>query len=198
LGLRLREHSAAVLVSPPRGHAGFGSDLANEALVHEICREFLNRDALDAVKQADCAILALRRARERDENRLRLHDHQGIHNARRKPRVRRSAGASVVVPARDLDRAATALEGLDVEIQPMNLSDPASIDAFAARFIATAQPGCTLARCSVGALVIKQRFRTYGITRRRPRLPSPSAVDCVDSFGWKSIVGCLVRAAPRD
>jgi hypothetical protein len=45
----------------------------------------LNRDALDAVRQADCAILALRRARERDDNRLRLHDHQGIHNARRKP-----------------------------------------------------------------------------------------------------------------
>jgi hypothetical protein len=45
----------------------------------------LNRDALDAVRQADCAILALRRAKERDDNRLRLHDHQGIHNARRKP-----------------------------------------------------------------------------------------------------------------
>jgi hypothetical protein len=70
---------------PPRGHAGFGSDLANEALVHEACREFLSRDALDPVRQADCAILALRRARERDYNRLRLHDHQGIHNARRKP-----------------------------------------------------------------------------------------------------------------
>ena len=74
-----------MLVSPPRGHAGFGSDLANEALVHEACREFLSRDALDPVRQADCAILALRRARERDDNRLRLHDHQGIHNARRKP-----------------------------------------------------------------------------------------------------------------
>jgi hypothetical protein len=61
-----------------------------------------------------------------------------------RPRVLRSAGASVVVPARDLDRGATALEGLDAEIQPMDLLDPASIDAFAARFIATSQPGCTL------------------------------------------------------
>jgi hypothetical protein len=31
---------AAVLVSPPRGHAGFGSDLANEALVHGLVASF--------------------------------------------------------------------------------------------------------------------------------------------------------------
>jgi len=49
-----------------------------------------------------------------------------------------SAGANVIVPARDHDRAAAALEGIDgVEIEEMDLLDPASIDAFAKRFLAT-------------------------------------------------------------
>lgn len=53
-------------------------------------------------------------------------------------RVLRSAGARVIVPARDHNRAATALKGLDhVEIEPMDLLDPASIDAFAERFLGT-------------------------------------------------------------
>jgi NAD(P)-dependent dehydrogenase (short-subunit alcohol dehydrogenase family) len=52
-----------------------------------------------------------------------------------------SAGARVIVPARDHDKAATALEGLDgVEIETMDLLDPASIDAFAERFLATGAP----------------------------------------------------------
>ena len=53
----------------------------------------------------------------------------------------RSAGARVIVPARDHDKAATALEGIDgVEIEAMDLIDPASIDAFAERFLASGQP----------------------------------------------------------
>jgi NAD(P)-dependent dehydrogenase (short-subunit alcohol dehydrogenase family) len=55
-------------------------------------------------------------------------------------RAIRSAGARVIVPARDRNRAARALQGLDVEIQAMDLLDPASIDAFAARFLASGQP----------------------------------------------------------
>jgi NAD(P)-dependent dehydrogenase (short-subunit alcohol dehydrogenase family) len=55
-------------------------------------------------------------------------------------RMLRSAGAQVIVPARDLDRAATAVGGCDVEIQPMDLLDPTSIDVFAERFLATGQP----------------------------------------------------------
>lgn len=56
-------------------------------------------------------------------------------------RVLRSAGARVIVPARDHDRAATALAGLDgVEIEAMDLIDPVSIDAFAERFLASGQP----------------------------------------------------------
>src|SRR6267378_6328383 len=55
--------------------------------------------------------------------------------------VLRSAGAKVIVPARDHDKAATALEGLDgVEIEAMDLMDPASIDAFAERFLASGRP----------------------------------------------------------
>src|SRR6266481_3780055 len=56
-------------------------------------------------------------------------------------RVLRSAGARVIVPARDHDKAATALEGMDgVEIEAMDLLNPASIDAFAERFVASSQP----------------------------------------------------------
>ena len=55
-------------------------------------------------------------------------------------RVLRSAGARVIVPTRDRDKAATALNGIDVEIEAMDLLDPASIDAFAGRFVASGQP----------------------------------------------------------
>lgn len=55
-------------------------------------------------------------------------------------RVLRSAGARVIVPTRDHDKAVRALQGLDVEIEAMDLLDPASIDAFAERFLASGQP----------------------------------------------------------
>jgi NAD(P)-dependent dehydrogenase (short-subunit alcohol dehydrogenase family) len=73
-----------------------------------------------------------------------------------------SAGARVIVPARDHHKAAIALEGLDgVEIEAMDLLDPASIGAFTARFLASGQPlhilvnsagimACPLARDSRG------------------------------------------------
>jgi NAD(P)-dependent dehydrogenase (short-subunit alcohol dehydrogenase family) len=52
-----------------------------------------------------------------------------------------SAGARVIVPARDLSRAKRSLEGLPaVEIEEMNLLDPASIDAFARRFLSSGLP----------------------------------------------------------
>ncbi|MFE4534862.1 oxidoreductase [Streptomyces scopuliridis] len=60
-------------------------------------------------------------------------------------RTLRSAGAGVIVPARDHDRAATALKGLDgVGIEAMDLTDPASVDAFAERFLASGRPLHTL------------------------------------------------------
>jgi NAD(P)-dependent dehydrogenase (short-subunit alcohol dehydrogenase family) len=52
-----------------------------------------------------------------------------------------AAGATVVVPARTLDKATAALRGIDgVELDALDLTDPASIDAFAARFIASGRP----------------------------------------------------------
>ncbi len=52
-----------------------------------------------------------------------------------------AAGATVVVPARDTDKARRNLRGMDrVEVFPMDLMDPASIDAFADGFLASGRP----------------------------------------------------------
>jgi len=49
-----------------------------------------------------------------------------------------AAGAKVIVPARDLEKAEKNLAGIEgIEVEPMNLMDPASIDAFANRFLAS-------------------------------------------------------------
>ncbi len=51
------------------------------------------------------------------------------------------AGATVVVPVRDLIKARAALNSINsVEIEPMDLIDPKSIDAFAARFLDSGRP----------------------------------------------------------
>jgi len=51
------------------------------------------------------------------------------------------AGATVIVPARSLDKAHKALTGIDrVEIESLDLIDPKSIDDFSARFLATERP----------------------------------------------------------
>ena len=56
-------------------------------------------------------------------------------------RALRRAGADVLVPARDPEKARTALSGIDgVAIQPMDLFDSASIDAFASEFLASRRP----------------------------------------------------------
>jgi NAD(P)-dependent dehydrogenase (short-subunit alcohol dehydrogenase family) len=52
-----------------------------------------------------------------------------------------SAGAKVTVPARDHNRAASALDGLDgVQVEAMDLMNAPSIDAFAERFLASGLP----------------------------------------------------------
>ncbi|MFI5693352.1 oxidoreductase [Kribbella sp. NPDC051586] len=52
-------------------------------------------------------------------------------------RAFRSAGADVIVPARDVARAAGELADIDgVVVEQLDLLDPASIDAFADRFLA--------------------------------------------------------------
>jgi NAD(P)-dependent dehydrogenase (short-subunit alcohol dehydrogenase family) len=55
-------------------------------------------------------------------------------------RALQRAGARVIVPARDVDRAAEALAGIDVELECMDLMDAASIDAFADRFLDRGAP----------------------------------------------------------
>ncbi|MEV4342884.1 SDR family NAD(P)-dependent oxidoreductase [Actinoplanes sp. NPDC049596] len=51
------------------------------------------------------------------------------------------AGASITVAARDPERAAATLAGIDrVEISRLDLLDPASIDAFAARYLESGRP----------------------------------------------------------
>lgn len=52
-----------------------------------------------------------------------------------------AAGATVIVPARDIEKARQNLDGIDrVEIEGMDLMSPASIDAFAAKFLASGRP----------------------------------------------------------
>lgn len=56
-------------------------------------------------------------------------------------RTLHAAGATVVVPARTPDKARQALTGLArVELERLDLADPASIDAFAARVLASGRP----------------------------------------------------------
>jgi NAD(P)-dependent dehydrogenase (short-subunit alcohol dehydrogenase family) len=56
-------------------------------------------------------------------------------------RVLHGAGAQVVVPARNVERARAALADLDaVEVASMDLIDPASVDAFAAAFLESGRP----------------------------------------------------------
>jgi len=52
-----------------------------------------------------------------------------------------SAGARVIVPARDMDRARQALAPISgAQPEPLDLLDPASVDAFANRFLSSGQP----------------------------------------------------------
>ena len=50
-----------------------------------------------------------------------------------------SAGARVIVPARDVEKARPAV-GTLATVAPMELTDPPSIAAFADRFLKTGQP----------------------------------------------------------
>lgn len=56
-------------------------------------------------------------------------------------KVLAAAGATVIVPARDIEKALTNLQGVaGVEVESMDLGNPASVDAFAARFLASGRP----------------------------------------------------------
>ncbi|UOQ52769.1 SDR family NAD(P)-dependent oxidoreductase [Hymenobacter cellulosivorans] len=56
-------------------------------------------------------------------------------------RVLAAAGATVIVPARDTEKARHNLQGIaNVELETMDLVDPESIDTFANRFLASGRP----------------------------------------------------------
>jgi NAD(P)-dependent dehydrogenase (short-subunit alcohol dehydrogenase family) len=56
-------------------------------------------------------------------------------------KVLATAGATVIVPARDIEKAKKNLEGIpNVEIEAMDLSQPDTIDAFAQQFLASDRP----------------------------------------------------------
>lgn len=56
-------------------------------------------------------------------------------------RVLSEAGATIIVPARDIEKATTNLAGIaNIEIEEMDLMDAESIDAFAEKFLASERP----------------------------------------------------------
>jgi NAD(P)-dependent dehydrogenase (short-subunit alcohol dehydrogenase family) len=56
-------------------------------------------------------------------------------------KVLAAAGAIVIVPARDIEKARKNLEGIpNVEIESMNLIQPDTIDAFAEKFLTSGKP----------------------------------------------------------
>jgi NAD(P)-dependent dehydrogenase (short-subunit alcohol dehydrogenase family) len=56
-------------------------------------------------------------------------------------RVLAEAGATVVVPARSVEKARAALAGIPrVELESVELAEPATVDTFAARFLASGRP----------------------------------------------------------
>lgn len=56
-------------------------------------------------------------------------------------KVLAAAGATVIVPARDIEKAKRNLDGIaNVALEPMDLMSPASIDTFAQKFLASGRP----------------------------------------------------------
>ena len=78
-------------------------------------------------------------------------------------KVLAAAGATVIVPARDLAKAVRNLQGIsNVQVEPMDLMDEASIDAFAARFIASGRPLHLLIN-NAGIMWVPLRRNSQGI-----------------------------------
>ncbi len=73
-------------------------------------------------------------------------------------RMLASAGARVIVPARDVERARRAIAeiGGGIEIQPMDLTDPSSIDAFARGVVQSGLPLHILIN-SAGIMAVPER-----------------------------------------
>jgi NAD(P)-dependent dehydrogenase (short-subunit alcohol dehydrogenase family) len=73
------------------------------------------------------------------------------------------AGASVIVPARDLEKARRNLDGIpNIEVHPMDLMNPDSMDAFAESFIASGRPLHLLIN-NAGIMWVPMRVDSRGI-----------------------------------
>jgi len=74
-----------------------------------------------------------------------------------------AAGASVVVPARDVTRARVALEGIDgVDVEPMDLMNSISIGAFVDRFERSGRPlHILVASAGIGGAPLQRNARGY-------------------------------------
>lgn len=73
------------------------------------------------------------------------------------------AGATVIVPARDVEKAKRNLDGIaNVEIEPMDLMNPASIDAFAQKFLDSGRPLHLLIN-NAGIMWVPLRHNSHGI-----------------------------------
>src|SRR5690606_21187513 len=73
------------------------------------------------------------------------------------------AGATVVVPARNVEKAKRNLDGIaNVEIEPMDLMNPASIDAFAQKFLDSGRPLHLLIN-NAGIMWVPLRHNSHGI-----------------------------------
>lgn len=74
-----------------------------------------------------------------------------------------SAGATVIVPARDIEKAKKNLHGIaNVEIEEMDLANPTSIDTFAVKFLASGTPLHLLIN-NAGIMWVPLRRDTRGI-----------------------------------
>ena len=74
-----------------------------------------------------------------------------------------AAGATVIVPARDLEKAKHNLQGIsNIELEEMDLMDPVSIAAFAARFLESGRPLHILANnAGIMAAPLRRDSRGY-------------------------------------
>ncbi len=74
-----------------------------------------------------------------------------------------AAGATVIVPARDTEKAKRNLEGIaGVELEAMDLMNPDSIDAFAEKFLASGRPLHLLIN-NAGIMWVPLRLDSRGI-----------------------------------
>jgi len=124
-----------------------------------------------------------------------------------------SAGARVIVPARDHQKAVNALKGIDgVELEATDLLDPASIDAFAEKFLASGRPLQILVNnAGIMACPLRRDARGYEaqcatnhlghcqlVTRRWPALRQANGARAVSVSSWGHRFSPVVFDDPND